>query len=369
MAAMPRLSSLFLATCATLLTVALLVSALAAAAEYPPVVRGQVLAFPADEGSHPQYRIEWWYVTGWLQDESGQSRGFQVTFFRNRPGLDEGNPSQFAARQLLFAHAAISDPAVGRLLHDERVARAGFGLAEATAGSTDVVLEDWSLRQDGQTYHVNIPGKDFQLALDLVATQLPLLQGDAGFSQKGPDQGSASHYYSQPQMAVSGRISAGGREFAVQGTAWFDHEWSSTLLDDAAQGWDWLGINLIDGGALMAFRMRDAEGHAHWAAASTRRGSGAAAVTSAYRPEQIEWLPERQWRSPRTGIEYPVEWRLRVGDTWYQVRPLFDDQESDSRRSTGTIYWEGAVELLDATGAVAGRGYLELTGYGTRLRM
>ncbi|MEQ1582211.1 MAG: carotenoid 1,2-hydratase [Steroidobacteraceae bacterium] len=368
MAVSRSLCSLFRAAGAMLVTV-LLASAIAAAAEYPPVVRGTALAFPQDEGSHPQYRIEWWYVTGWLQDDAGRSRGFQVTFFRNRPGLDEGNPSQFAAHQLLFAHAAISDPAVGHLLHDERVARAGFGLADAREGSTDVVLEDWSLRQDGQAYHVNVPGKDFELVLDLAATQPPLLQGDAGFSQKGPDPASASHYYSQPQMAVSGRINIGGRDIPVRGTAWFDHEWSSTLMDDAAQGWDWLGINLADGGALTAFRMRDAQGGSHWAAAGIRRGSGAAATTSVYRPQQIEWQPQRQWRSPRTGIDYPVEWRVRVGEDWYRVRPLFDDQESDSRRSTGTIYWEGAVELLDGAGAVVGRGYLELTGYGTRLRM
>lgn len=366
--AMSRWPCAFLrAACAMFATVGLV--ALAIAADYPPVVRGTPLEFPRDEGSHPQYRIEWWYVTGWLQDDSGQSRGFQVTFFRNRPGLDEGNPSRFAAHQLLFAHAAISDPAVGPLLHDERVARAGFGLAEAKAGSTDVAIEDWSLRQQGQTYRVSVPGKDFELALDLVATQPPLLQGDAGFSQKGPDPASASHYYSQPQMAVSGSISVGGREVRVRGTAWFDHEWSSTLMDEAAEGWDWLGINLVDGGALMAFRMRDAEGRSHWAAAGLRRGPESASATTTYRPEQVEWQPQRSWRSPRTGIEYPVEWRVRVGEAWYRVRPLFDDQESDSRRSTGTIYWEGAVELLDPTGAVAGRGYLELTGYGTRLKM
>ena len=159
------------------------------AAEYPPVVRGVPLTFPADEGSHPEFRIEWWYVTGWLQDDEGRWRGFQVTFFRNRPGLDEDNPSRFAAQQLLFAHAAISDPAVGRLLHDERSARAGFGLAEAKPGSVDVVIEDWSLRQQGQNYHVVAPGKDFVLELDLTRTQPPLLQERMVLPSQGLTQG------------------------------------------------------------------------------------------------------------------------------------------------------------------------------------
>ncbi len=241
------------------------VMSMALAADYPPVVRGAPLTFPVDEGSHPEFRIEWWYITGWLEDDSGQSRGFQITFFRNRPGLDEGNPSRFAARQLLFAHAAVSDPAVGHLLHDERAARAGFGLAEAAAGKVDVVIEDWSLQQDGEHYRIVVPGKDFDLALDLVATQAPLLQGEGGFSQKGPDPASASHYYSLPNLSVTGSVTVSGRKQQVRGSAWFDHEWSSTLLDDAAQGWDWLGINMNDGGALMAFRMRDSEGGQHWA--------------------------------------------------------------------------------------------------------
>jgi predicted secreted hydrolase len=347
--------------------ITLLAGLAAAAVEYPAVVRGTPLEFPRDEGSHPQHRIEWWYVTGWLEDDAGRSRGFQVTFFRNRPGLEEANPSRFAARQLLFAHAAVSDPVVGRLLHDERVARAGFGLAEAAEGRADVAIEDWSLRQLGSAYRVTVPAKDFDLVLDLVPTQPPLLRGEAGFSQKGPSPASASHYYSLPHLAASGHVTVGGREVRVRGSAWFDHEWSSELMDDSAQGWDWLGINLTGGGALMAFRMRDAQGRTHWSAGSVRQPGQTVPATLA--GAQVDWLPLRKWRSPRTGIEYPVEWQVRVGEQVYRVRPLFDDQESDSRRSTGTIYWEGAVELVSPDGALAGRGYLELTGYGTRLRM
>ncbi len=350
----------------TLLTILLQLAFGATAAEYPPVMADTPIVFPQDEGSHPEFRTEWWYVTGWIEDEKGMSRGFQVTFFRHRPGLDEENPSRFAARQLLFAHAAISDPQIGKLLHDERSARAGFGLAEAREGTTDVVLEDWSLRQEGDRYRVRVPAKDFDLELELVRTQPPLLQGAAGFSQKGPARESASHYYSQPQLAVTGRAIVQGRTLRVHGTAWFDHEWSSTLLDEAAQGWDWLGINLDDGGALMVFRMRDAENGQHWAGGSARSASGG--NVSVFEPGEIEWQVLRRWRSPRTAIAYPVEWRVRAGDHWYTVRPLLDDQESDSRRSTGTIYWEGAVELIDEAGQTVGRGYLELTGYGTRLR-
>ncbi|MFZ5557888.1 MAG: lipocalin-like domain-containing protein [Pseudomonadota bacterium] len=336
-----------------------------AAVEYPPVVPGRALRFPQDEGSHPAYRTEWWYVTGWLAD-GARDLGFQVTFFRSRPQAAADNPSAFALKQLLFAHAGLSDPAVGRLLHDERAARAGFELAEAREGRTAVWIGDWSLAQDGDRYRAQIPARDFRLDLTFVRTQPPLLNGRDGFSQKGPDPLAASYYYSLPQLAVEGRVARAGREAAVTGRAWFDHEWSSEIMDDNAVGWDWIGINLADGGALMAFRMRGGDGARYWAGGTLRGADGA---TRAFAPEEIAFVPGRRWTSPRTGIAYPVEWKVRIGDLAIDLRPLMDDQENDARGSVGTVYWEGAVRALAAGGRELGRGYLELTGYGARLRL
>jgi len=335
-----------------------------AAVEYPAVVPGAEIAFPRDEGAHPDYRIEWWYVTGWLEDEAKQPLGFQVTFFRVRPGLGESNPSRFAPSQVLFGHAAIAEPGRGRLLHAERSARAGFGLAFAQEGSVDVRIDDWSLRQDGDRYRAVVRGEEFLLELDLDRVQAPLLQGDRGFSRKGPSASSASYYYSLPNLVVSGKVTVEGRKRRVGGQAWFDHEWSSDVMDEAARGWDWMGINLDDGGALMAFRMRDASGGKRWAAATLRAADGSVTVLA---PEDVEWTPLETWRSPRTGAEYPVRWRVRVGERVYEVEPLMDDAELDSRASTGTIYWEGPVRLRNPDGAQVGRGYLELTGYAGEL--
>lgn len=340
----------------------LLLAALPAQAqvEYPPVTPGAELRFPQDEGAHPPYRIEWWYVTGWLQDETGQPLGFQVTFFRVRPGLGESNPSRFAPSQVLFGHAAVAETAHGKLRHAERSARAGFDLAFAREGRVDVRIDDWSLRQDGSRYRAMVGGEDFRLELDLDRVQPPLLQGDGGYSRKGPSEASASYYYSLPQLAVSGDVSVDGRRRRVSGAAWFDHEWSSDVMDERASGWDWMGINLDDGGALMAFRMRDASGGVRWAAATLRAADGSVRT---FTPNEVEWTPLRRWRSPRTGAEYPVQWRVKVGDRVFEVEPLLDDAELDSRTSTGTIYWEGPVRLRGPDGASAGRGYLELTGY------
>ena len=334
---------------------------------YPAVVPGVELQFPHDEGAHPDYRLEWWYVTGWVKDEQQRSHGFQVTFFRVRPGIAEQNPSKFAPRQVLFAHAAIADSLSGRLRHAERSARAGFGLAEAKEGVTDVRLDDWSLRQvaDGR-YHAVVKGEDFSIALDLETRQPPLLQGDRGYSRKGPDPRAASHYYSLPHLKVAGEMTIDGRPQKVSGEAWFDHEWSSDYVDVDAQGWDWMGINLADGGSLMAFRMRDRHGGERWAAATLRSADGSVQV---FGPDAVEWMPGRTWKSPRTGVTYPVQWRVRVGDRTYDVEPLMHDAELDSRASTGTIYWEGPVTLRSSDGATAGRGYLELTGYAGKMEM
>lgn len=338
----------------------------AVAADYRSVEPGHLIAFPQDEGSHPQFRTEWWYVTGWLESSTGRPFGFQVTFFRHRPGFDEHNPSRFAARQLLFAHASLSDPRVGKLLRAEKMARAGFGLAEANEGSLDVRIDDWRLRRETEEALVaRVAAERFRFELEFRSSQPPLLHGRDGYSQKTPDPAAASYYYSLPQLQVRGRIRVDGEERAVRGIAWLDHEWFTDILDRSTQGWDWTGLNLEDGSALMALRMRTEQGETYWAAATWCDAKGA---TRAFEPGDVRWEVRRRWRSPRTGIEYPVEVLLHVGARTLHLRPLMEDQENDARASVGIIYWEGAMRAYDESGRYVGRGYLELTGYGERIR-
>ncbi|PKO88280.1 MAG: carotenoid 1,2-hydratase, partial [Betaproteobacteria bacterium HGW-Betaproteobacteria-12] len=218
---------------------------------------------------------------------------------------------------------------------------------------------------DGDNYRTAVRAADFAYALELRPDGPPLLNGASGFSQKAADPRHASYYYSRPQLAVAGSVMLAGRQLPVSGRAWLDHEWSSELLHEGAQGWDWIGINLDDGGALMAFRLRQADGTPLWAAATWRPADGAVQVLAT---DAVSFLPQRQWRSPRTGIAYPVEWQLRIGARQFVLTPLFDDQELDSRRSTGAIYWEGAVRLSEAEREI-GRGYLEMTGYAEAIRV
>jgi len=325
------------------------------------VVPGYHLRFPQDEGSHPDFRVEWWYITGWLQD-AGRPLGFQVTFFRVRPRPGQDNPSAFAPRQIVIAHAALSDPARGSLLHAQRSARAGFGLAGAEESRVGVWVDRWRLQQAGSSYQALIAAPDFSLDVEFKATQPPLLQGDNGYSRKGPAPESASYYYSLPHLAVGGTVTRGGSTRRVTGSAWLDHEWSSQYMEPEAAGWDWIGINLDGGAALMAFRMRGKRGEALWAGGSLRHADGRVEIFS---PDQVRFIPRREWKSGRSGATWPVSWIVKAGGREFAIEPLFDDQEHDTRASTGTIYWEGAVRALH-DGKPAGLGYLELTGYWRR---
>ncbi len=331
------------------------------AADFTPVTPGVQLQFPRDFGAHPGFKTEWWYATGWLDTADGRQLGYQVTFFRSSTGHGRDNPSQFAPRDIIVAHVALSDPSQGKLLHDQRTARAGFGLASAATDDTRVQLDGWRMQRDADgTYQIDIDAAEFTLALKLQPTQPVLLQGDAGFSRKGPKPEQASYYYSKPQLRTSGTLARrNAAAQAVQGVTWLDHEWSSQVLDPAAAGWDWAGINLADGGALMAFQIRDRQGGKLWAHATWRDASG---KITHYSQDQVSFTPQVRWKSPRTQAEYPVATLISTGPEQWQASPLQQDQELDSRRSTGAVYWEGAVTVA-RNGKPAGRGYLELTGY------
>lgn len=339
----------------------------------------RALQFPRDLGSHPDTAIEWWYLTGALQTQSqGRTRqfGFQLTFFRSRVPSTQTMRSAFAAKQLIFAHAAVTDVANQRLLHDQRIARnsgtlaepASVDLAHASMVDTDVKLRDWSLRHTHGSYQAVVKTPEFAFDLTATETQALLLQGGQGLSSKGPQAEHASYYYSVPQLQVSGNLTLAAKPMEVVGRAWLDHEWSHSIMPPRAVGWDWIGMNLSDGSALTAFRLRDRDGANVWAGGSWRAASGTE-PPEVFVPEQVDFKPLRHWQSPTTAARYPVAWEVRADRHRYQVHALVDDQELDSSGSTGAIYWEGLSELRDLHGLLVGQGYLEMTGYVKALKL
>jgi predicted secreted hydrolase len=346
----------------------------------------KTLAFPRDHGAHDDFRTEWWYLTGYADVGSADKPhliGFQITFFRSRVDAAQSLQSAFAAKQIIFAHAAVTDVNAQKHWHDQRIARAGFGVAQTLEATTDVKLRGWTLQREASgTYRSRIDAKDFSLDLQFTPTQSLMLQGDAGLSRKGPEEKQASYYYTQPQLQTRGTITLGSKSIAItQGTpgiSWLDHEWSQEIMHPEAVGWDWIGMNLLDGSSLMAFQLRKKDGSALWTAGLYRASpqnnlqrlaASARLSTSGQLISEIAFSPQKFWQSPSSGARYPIEWLVRTPAETYTVRALLPNQELDSRSSTGTIYWEGLSDLIDSKGQLAGRGYLEMTGYAGRLQI
>lgn len=326
-----------------------------------PALAQTGMNFPHDFGAHPGQAVEWWYLTGLLGDRDGAPPryGFQLTFFRVPGPVAADHPSALAARQLLLGHVALSDLGARQQRHTQRLLRTVPGAVHARVGDCDVKLRDWTLQREGEGLRAIFGGPGFALELELASPDAPVRQGDGGISRKGPQADQFSHYYSRPQLMTQAALRLDGVRHSLAGRAWLDHEWSDNYLADAV-GWDWLGINLHDGRALMLFQMRRKDGSRHWAGGSLRTPGR---PDRSFAPDEIVMTPLRHWVSPATGAHWPVEWRLQSPAGEMRIAAAFDAQEMDARRSTGLVYWEGASRLLDAAGREIGWGYLELTGY------
>jgi predicted secreted hydrolase len=340
------------------------------------VTANSPITLPRDSGAHPDFQTEWWYITGYANTVHGDAAlGFQITFFRSRVPQTQNMRSTLAAKQLIFAHAAVTDVKGQKLWHDQRIARwsgtpPGTNAADsATANiqAMNIRLGNWFLDTVAGTLRAGVKAGDFSLDLRFTQTQDVLLQGDRGLSRKGPDPAQLSHYYSLPQLRAEGEIALRGQRYLLTkgSTAWLDHEWSQSLLHPQAVGWDWIGINLFDGSALTAFQLRNKAGQALWDGGSYRSGSHLLTFAKG----DVLFKPVRSWRSPQSQCEYPVEWTVRTPTDTYTVKAVVDNQELDSRASTGSIYWEGLSEVLDFNHRMVGRGYLEMTGYAAPLKL
>lgn len=326
---------------------------------------GYTFDFPRDHGSHPEYRIEWWYYTGNLDARDGRRFGYQVTFFRIGVDVAPANPSRWAVRDLHMAHLAVTDVSAGQQVTAERFDRGGVGWAGASERTLDVWNGDWRADLDGETHRVSAADDTFGVDLRLEPGKPPTLHGDAGLSRKGAEPGNASHYYSMTRMATAGEIRLNGEQIAVTGTSWMDHEFGTTFLEPGQVGWDWFSLQLDDGTDLMIYQFRRADDQPD--AYSSGTWVDPDGTTTRFNHEQFVLVPGRRWTSPSSGAAYPVDWRVGVPSRQADlaVEALVDAQELDTANSTGVTYWEGAVSVRGQIGEreIRGRGYLEMTGY------
>ncbi len=341
-------------------------------------------SFPRDHWAHAGYRTEWWYFTGQLAapGDSAPRFGYQFTLFR--VGVLPTAPpwaSDWSASDVIMGHAALTDLAGGRHTFSETLVRAtplqgGFG-RPGGRGSDSLVAwcvapagtdGRWTLRWTGDRFALAMRDTRLGVALDLTAEPArPLtLQGPNGYSRKGAARDNASQYYSFMRLATRGTVTAGGRTVPVSGTSWMDQEFGSNQLDSAAAGWDWFSLQLGDGRDVILYLLRDTTGATTWSAGTVVRPGAAPRYLAAadYRVHATA-----HWTSRGSGARYPARWTVAIPSERLvlTVEPLLADQENRSAIATRLFYWEGAVRVRDAAGRAAGRGYVELTGYGTSI--
>jgi predicted secreted hydrolase len=327
-------------------------------------VEPRQFSFPADHGPHPDFRNEWWYVTGNLDGAGGRRFGFELTFFRFSltPIDDREFESSWRTNQVYIAHFAIADVGATQFNVAQRYSRGSAGVAGAAADPFRVWIDNWTIEEGDSKglWHLRARANDFGLVLDLAPLKQPVLNGERGLSRKSAEPGNASYYYSIPRLQSDGTLTIGDRSFAVTGLSWLDREWSSSALSKDQRGWDWFALQLSDGSDLMIYQLRRNDGSIDTHSAGTRIDESGKAT--ALMADDVSITVTDYWQSERGG-QYPSGWEISIPsqDIALEVTPVMADQEL----LTNVRYWEGAVDVSGASGGrpLAGRGYVELTGY------
>ena len=328
---------------------------------FPKAMAPRTFRFPEDHGPHPEYRNEWWYLTGNLDDDNGRRFGFELTIFRFAL-TPRAVSSGWRSNQVYIAHFAVTDADGERFYVAERFSRGALGLAGAQAEPFRVWIDDWEIATAGTAGHWLLSARDdgFALDLELVAQKNPVFNGIDGLSQKSAEAGNASYYYSITRWQSEGALRIGDKTYAVSGLSWLDREWSSSALAADQQGWDWFALQLSDGSDLMFYNLRKTDGSQDIHSAGTWvTPDGRSRHLQA---DEVTIRVEDRWASPAGGT-YPSRWEIEVPGERLSlaVVPVLDDQEL----FTTVRYWEGAVDISGTrNGApLSGRGYVELTGY------
>jgi predicted secreted hydrolase len=316
--------------------------------------------FPEDHGPHPGYRNEWWYLTGNLETKTGRRFGYQVTFFKNalRPESDNvcSDGNAWCTNHLWMGHAAVSDIDNATHYTAEIFTRQEPGLAGAATAPFRVWIQDWQMFALGNDFpwELEVFADDFALTLQLSTLKPPVLQGDSGLSQKSPDSGNASYYYSMTRLQTQGQIHLAGESNDVEGQSWLDREWSTSALASDQSGWDWFSLQFNDNSELMYYQLRDDLSNTH--SSSSGNFTSLMGLQTSISPEDILLEEQTHWLSS-DGTSYTTQWRMQYAGNDLIIRAVFDDQLMDVTFQ----YWEGAVDVLDAvSGEKIGQGYLEM---------
>ena len=345
-----------------------------AQSDFAKVEKPWIWQFPHDHGQHAEYQTEWWYFTGNLRVDDGRRFGYELTFFRQ--ALAPSTPprqSRWAFRDAYVAHFAITEVEKERFYYDQKNARGALALANADSNTLAVHLGEWSARQEkmeadgentfGDGIHLRAAASFGQIDLALTPTKPPIFHGDRGLLPNSALPGDAAYYYSFTSLQTEGTLVVGGESWRVWGSSWMDHEFFTSHPNSDVTGWDWFSLRLSDSTEVMLFRFRRYDGsHSPYSAGTFIQRDN---ISRRLTVNDFELIPQDWWTSPASGGKYPVTWRIKFLDYDLRLTTPVKNQELDTRRTTGVIYWEGYVEVVAEKGkqTIRGEGYLEMTGY------
>jgi predicted secreted hydrolase len=333
------------------------------AQEYKLALPGYKFEFPRDYFNHEEYQTEWWYYTGNLRAKDGHRFGFELTFFRQGVSRASNNDPWFV-RDLWMAHLALSDVAGQRFYHEERLNRAGPGIAGVDEKTGLVWNGNWQARIGEREEDLSGVAARFGLGLKLLAAKAPVIHGQNGVSQKAEGAGHASHYFSLTRLLTTGSIDVEGKTYVVDGTSWMDHEFFTGSMVADETGWDWLSVQLDDGSELMLYRLRHRDGSIDpYSSGSYVDAQGKSEFLAA--KDFVMTPVGDNWSSPATKASYPLRWHVSAAKLQleFDVTTPLRDQELVS--TYGPSYWEGTVDIQGTRrgATLRGVGYLEMTGY------
>ncbi len=322
--------------------------------------------FPEDHGPHPEYRVEWWYFTGNLQDQDQNDYGYELTFFRFSLTPDEipVSNSNWRSKQVYMAHFAVTDEDHNKFYVFEKFSRAATELAGAKSDQFHVWLHNWSAQSiDSTIFPIRIKAESDNIALDLVLeTKKPIvLQGDKGFSAKTSQPGNASYYYSYTRIDSQGNLQINNKTIPVAGSSWMDREWSTSALAKDQQGWDWFALQLSDSSEVMFYQFRRKDQAPDLNSSGAFISPDGSKLHLSRNDVVISVLDN--WQSPHSKAVYPSKWHLSIPRQKIEldIVPIVNDQELN----VSFRYWEGAVKITGSKAGreIRGKGYVELTGY------
>jgi predicted secreted hydrolase len=341
------------------------------AADWELAKPGWRYEFPRDHHAHESFKTEWWYFTGNLTDQRNRRFGYELTFFRQgiRPPNDRtGTSSRFIVDDLKFAHFTVTDTQSKNFIFHEKANRGSFGEAGFDRDEQIAWIDSWNLRMNrNSSFELTADAENAKLKLHLVPVKPPVIHGLNGVSQKAAGEGHASHYYSITRLQTTGQLVVRGSTFSVSGESWFDHEWATNQLAPGQAGWNWVSTQFGDKTELMLYQMRLTNGGVDPVSSGTfiEADGSAISLTNA----DFQMAPLEFWKSPSTGANYPIGWRIVVPKTHldFVIQPVLSNQELVF---SPLIYWEGAFDAIGSREgkSIGGRGYLELTGYAGKLK-